>query len=130
MTHTNSSQLDKQKKRDFLPKGKSGREAMKWHIAFHNETIINENDELENKSSCQPYHLLRLTTTYSLQSSKPLQPFTPFLVKSSKCTPVSAPPLILHSQTINTNIICDWTSVKSCSYFFYFSVFLLLIVKH
>jgi len=26
---TNSSQLDKQKKRDFLPKGESGREAMK-----------------------------------------------------------------------------------------------------
>jgi len=32
--------------------------AMKWHISFHNETIINENDELENKFSYQPYHLL------------------------------------------------------------------------
>jgi len=31
---------------------------MKWQIMFHNETIINENDELENKSSYQPYHLL------------------------------------------------------------------------
>ena len=55
---TNSSQLDKQKKRDFLPKGKSGREAMKWHILFHNETIIYENDELKHKFSYQPYHLL------------------------------------------------------------------------
>jgi len=91
VTHTNSSQLDKQKKRDFLPKGKSGRVVMKWHISFHNETIISENDELENKFSYQPYHLLWLTTTNSLQSSKPLQPFTPFLVKSSKCTPVSDP---------------------------------------
>ena len=58
MTHTNSSQLDKQNKRDFLPKGKSDREGMKWHISFHNETIFNENDELENKFSYQPYHLL------------------------------------------------------------------------
>jgi len=55
---TNSSQLDKKKKRDFLPKGESGREAMKWHISFHNETLINKNDELENKFSYQPYHFL------------------------------------------------------------------------
>ena len=55
---TNSSQLDRQKKRDYLPKGKSGLEAMKWHISFHIETIINQNDELENKFSYQPYHLL------------------------------------------------------------------------
>jgi len=58
VTHTNSSQLDKQKKRDFLPKGESGREAMKWHISYHNETLINKNDELENKFSYQPYHFL------------------------------------------------------------------------
>jgi len=38
----NSSQLDKQKKRDFLPKGKSGREAMKWGISFHNETLTKQ----------------------------------------------------------------------------------------
>jgi len=54
----NSSQLVKQKTRYFLPKGESGREAMKWHISYHNETIINENDELKNKFSYQPYHLL------------------------------------------------------------------------
>ena len=41
-----------------LPKGKSGREAMKWNISFYIETIINQNDELENKFSYQPYHLL------------------------------------------------------------------------
>ena len=55
---TNSSQLDRQKKRDILPKGKSGREAIEWNISFHIETIINQNDELENKFSYQTYHLL------------------------------------------------------------------------
>ena len=38
----NSSQLEKQKKRDFLPKGESGREAMKCYILFHNETITKQ----------------------------------------------------------------------------------------
>jgi len=41
---------------------------MKWHISFHNETIINENDELENKFSYQPCHLLWLTTTNPSQA--------------------------------------------------------------
>ena len=39
---TNSSQLDKQKKRDFLPKGKSGRDAVEWYISFNNETITKQ----------------------------------------------------------------------------------------
>ena len=42
----------------FLPKWESGRKPMKWHILYHNETIINEYDELENKFSYQPCHLL------------------------------------------------------------------------
>ena len=36
---------------------------MKWHITFHNETIINENDELKNKASFSitiPYDLPQL----------------------------------------------------------------------
>ena len=42
----------------FLPKWESGWEPMKWDILFHNETIINKNDELENMFSYQPCHLL------------------------------------------------------------------------
>jgi len=100
---------------------------MKWHISFHNETIINENDELENKFSYQPYHLLWLTTTNSLQSSKPLQPFNPFLVKFSKCTPVSD--LINSSQPDYQNKHYSGLDIRQVVFiFFYFSLFLLLIV--
>jgi len=43
-------------------------------------------------------------------------------------SPVTAPTNSSLSNYLK-NIIQDWTSVKLRSYFFYFSVFLLLIVK-